>query len=217
MKAKKLLIFGAGSDMAPDIATTFYQWPVLLTHKQCDVANLQDVEEAILTHMPSIVVNLAGVSHVVQMDNPTEHYLEEIRTNLIGSFNIASVATKYITKATLIFVASVAGLYGKGNHAGYCASKAGVISLVQSLGMEGYNAYAVSPGRVDTKMREHDYPGEDKKTRLTTAQIAGVMKEIVDRKFKPGDNIIIRKKGYKTLRRIDRGEPWKTYLNVQPV
>jgi hypothetical protein len=80
--------------------------------------------------------------------------------------------------------------------------------------MEGYDAYCISPGRVDTKMREKDFPGEDVKTRLTTKQVAGVVKEILDGKYQSGDNIIIRKRGYRTLRRIDKGFPWKKYLNV---
>ena len=117
----------------------------------------------------------------------------------------------------MIFIASVAGLYGKAEHSGYSASKAGVISLVQSLGMEGHLAYSISPGRVDTKMREKDFPGEDKRTRLTTKQVAQVVKSCIDGKYQPGENIIIRKRGFRTLKRIDKGQPWREYLNVKPL
>jgi NAD(P)-dependent dehydrogenase (short-subunit alcohol dehydrogenase family) len=108
-------------------------------------------------------------------------------------------------------------MYGKPEHSGYSASKSGVISFVQSLGLEGYNAYSISPGRVDTKLREKDYPGEDRRTRLTTLQVAEIVKECIDQKYTPGDNIIIRKRGFRKLKRVDQGQPWKVYLNVQPL
>ena len=117
----------------------------------------------------------------------------------------------------MIFIASVAGMYGKPEHSGYSASKSGVISFVQSLGFEGYDAYSISPGRVDTKMRENDFPGEDKRTRLSTLQVAEIVKECIDGKYKPGDNVIIRKRGFRKLKRVDQGQPWKKYLNVQPL
>jgi NAD(P)-dependent dehydrogenase (short-subunit alcohol dehydrogenase family) len=114
----------------------------------------------------------------------------------------------------MIFFASVAGLYGKPEHSGYSASKSGVISLVQSLGMEGYNAYAISAGRVHTKMREKDFPNEDPKTRLLPKSIGKVVKEILNNKYKPGNNVIIRKRGYRILRRVDKGSGWAEYLRV---
>jgi NAD(P)-dependent dehydrogenase (short-subunit alcohol dehydrogenase family) len=146
-----------------------------------------------------------------------DDWFNEIRTNLLGSFHVAKATAEETPNAIMIFIASVAGMYGKAEHSGYSASKKGVISLVQSLGMEGYNAYAISPGRVNTKMREHDYPGEDVRTRLTTQEIADVVREIIEGCHQPGDNLIIRKKGFETLRLTDRGEPWKEYLNVQPI
>ena len=83
--------------------------------------------------------------------------------------------------------------------------------------MEGHNAYSISPGRVDTKMREKDFPGEDKRTRLTTLQVAEVVRDCVNGRYEPGDNVIVRKRGFRSLKRIDKGQPWKVYLNVQPI
>jgi NAD(P)-dependent dehydrogenase (short-subunit alcohol dehydrogenase family) len=57
------------------------------------------------------------------------------------------------------FFTPVADLYGKPSHSNYCAPKAGVISLVQSLGMEGYKAYSISPRRIDSKMKKR-FPGQ---------------------------------------------------------
>jgi hypothetical protein len=66
-------------------------------------------------------------------------------------------------------------------------------------------------------MREKDYPGEDRRTRLSTLQVAEIIKECIDGKYEPGDNIVIRKKGFTKLKRVDQGQPWKKYLNVQPL
>ncbi len=158
------------------------------------------------------IINCAGVSHPgpIRHDDGWRH---ELHVNLLGSFALAQKAVE-VGVETLIFLASVAGLHGKPNHAGYSASKAGVISLVQSLAHEGHNAYAISPGRVNTKMRERDYPGEDVRTRLEPTQVGEVVRDILEGKYQPGDNVIIRKIGFDTYTRVDDGEPWKTWLRV---
>ncbi len=205
-----ILIFGGG-----DIATHGIIPIVGGTVSTANVKHEHEIRAACERHRPAVVINCAGISHVATVaDSDPGAWAEEVRVNLVGSYNVAHVASD----ATLIFLASVAGMYGKPNHSGYSASKAGVISLVQSLGMEGRNAYAISPGRVDTRMRERDYPGEDPRTRLHPKQIGDVVLDILAGKYEPGDNIIIRKIGFETFLRVDKGEPWRDYLRVgQPV
>jgi len=204
--------------MAAPIGKVFDEY-VRLGKNVCDVRVPDQVRNAINTYRPDAVINLAGVSHVefvVEASHCGDWY-DEIYTNLFGAYVVSKYALEANPFCIVIQIGSVAGKYGKPQHSGYCASKAGVISLVQSLGKDGYEAYAISPGRVDTKMREHDYPGEDKRTRLTPKDIARVVLQITCGKYRPGDNLIIRKKGFRTLRRVDRGQPWQTYLNVRPL
>ena len=211
----KVLIFGK-SDIVECIRQ-LYPDTINVPKEDCDVRDYNQICATLEKYKPDVIVNCAGISHVqVVKDSNIKHWQEEIEVNLIGSFLIARASINWNVK-TMIFIASVAGMYGKPEHSGYSASKSGVISFVQSLGLEGYNAYSVSPGRVDTKMREHDYPGEDKRTRLSTLQVAEVVKECIDGKYEPGDNIIIRKRGFTKLKRVDKGQPWKKYLNVQPL
>ena len=211
----KVLIFGK-SDIGEGIKQ-LYPDTVNIPKEECDVRDALQVRNTLEKYKPNVIVNCAGISHVqVVKDSNIDHWKEEIDVNLVGSFIVARESINSGVK-TMIFIASVAGMYGKPEHSGYSASKSGVISFVQSLGFEGYKAYSVSPGRVDTKMRENDYPGEDKRTRLSTLQVAEVVKECIDGKYEPGDNIIIRKKGFTKLKRIDKGQPWKKYLNVQPL
>jgi NAD(P)-dependent dehydrogenase (short-subunit alcohol dehydrogenase family) len=211
----KVLIFGK-SDIGEGIKQ-LYPDTVNIPKEECDVRDYNQICATLEKYRPDAIVNCAGISHVqVIKDSNITHWQEEIEVNLIGSYLIARAAITYNVKK-MIFIASVAGMYGKPEHSGYSASKSGVISFVQSLGFEGYDAYSVSPGRVDTKMRENDYPGEDKRTRLSTLQVAEVVKECIDGKYEPGDNIIIRKRGFTKLKRVDKGQPWKKYLNVQPL
>jgi 3-oxoacyl-[acyl-carrier protein] reductase len=211
----KILIFGK-SDIGEGIRQ-IYPDTVNIPKEECDVKDENQIRATLKKYTPDIIVNCAGISHVqVVKDSNIHNWKEEIDVNLVGSYLIARESISCGVK-TMIFIASVAGMYGKPEHSGYSASKSGVISFVQSLGLEGYDAYSISPGRVDTKMREHDYPGEDKRTRLSTLQVAEVIKECIDGKYIPGDNIIIRKRGFTKLKRIDKGQPWKKYLNVQPL
>lgn len=208
-----ILCFGGGSDMAKALDA---RGVVRLPKGACDVRDFAAVKRATKKYRPDVVINFAGVSKPATVQGSSlRAWQDEIATNLIGSYHVAKAAVTHGVKK-IILIGSVAGLYGKANHSGYCASKTGVIRLVQSLGMEGHAAYAISPGRVDTKMRERDYPGEDRRTRLTTRQIVTVINRIIAGAYAPGDNVIIRKRGYTTFRRIDKGSPWKTYLNVQP-
>lgn len=211
----KILIFGK-SDIGEGIRQ-LYPDTVNVPKEECDVRDYNQICATLEKYKPDVIVNCAGISHVqVVKDSNIDHWKEEIEVNLTGSYLIARASINWNVK-TMIFIASVAGMYGKPEHSGYSASKSGVISFVQSLGFEGYDAYSVSPGRVDTKMREHDYPGEDKRTRLSTLQVAEVVKECIDGKYEPGDNIVIRKRGFTKLKRVDKGQPWKKYLNVQPL
>ena len=211
----KILIFGK-SDIGEGIRQ-LYPDTVNVPKEECDVRDENQIKATLKKYAPDVVINCAGISHVqVVKDSNIDFWKEEIDVNLTGSYLIARESINCGID-TMIFIASVAGMYGKPEHSGYSASKSGVISFVQSLGLEGYNAYSISPGRVDTKMREHDYPGEDKRTRLSTLQVAEVIKECIDGKYTPGDNVIIRKRGFRKLKRVDRGQPWKVYLNVQPL
>ena len=211
----KVLIFGK-SDIGEGIRQ-LYPDTINVPKEDCDVRDYNQICATLEKYKPDVIVNCAGISHVqVVKDSNIKHWQEEIEVNLLGSYLIARASINWNVK-TMIFIASVAGMYGKPEHSGYSASKSGVISFVQSLGLEGYKAYSVSPGRVDTKMRENDYPGEDKRTRLSTVQVGEIIKECIDGKYEPGDNIVIRKKGFTKLKRVDKGQPWKKYLNVQPL
>lgn len=208
-----IAVFGGG-DIARDGILPVVGGRVF-EREDCDTRNALDVWELMGDLQPKAVAYTAGVSHVKYVGNSVpEEWREELEVNLLGAYHVARAAVAWGAE-TMVFIASLAGLYGKPEHSGYSASKAGLISLVQSLAMEGHNAYAISPGRVHTKMREKDYPGEDPRTRLDPTDIGLIVKDILAGKYAPGDNIVIRMRGYEVLPlEVHRGDGWRERLRV---
>jgi NAD(P)-dependent dehydrogenase (short-subunit alcohol dehydrogenase family) len=103
----------------------------------------------------------AGVSGglVPLADQTVEHWQEILRINLIGPFLAIKHAIPHMIKqkfGAIVCTASVAGLKSGASGHPYGASKAGVISLVQttaySLSGTGVRINAVCPGLIETGM-----------------------------------------------------------------
>lgn len=202
----RCLIFGKGGMSAGIKEALFEHEVVELDRIDCDVRDPFMVRTAIDRYEPHVIVNCAGVSN-------ERAPLETFDVNLAGAYHIARAAGQTLC----ILIASVAGLYGKPDHTAYCASKAGVISLVQSLGFT-QPIWAISPGRVDTPMRERDYPNDTPGSRIEPSVIGEVVADIMDGAWEPGTNVIVRIEGnYETGRRItveQEENPWRERLRV---
>ena len=92
-------------------------------------------------------------------DQTVEHWMEILRINLIGPFLAIKYATPHMIaqkSGSIVCTASVAGLKSGASGHPYGASKAGVISLVQttaySLSGTGVRINAVCPGLIETGM-----------------------------------------------------------------
>jgi NAD(P)-dependent dehydrogenase (short-subunit alcohol dehydrogenase family) len=103
----------------------------------------------------------AGVSGglVPLAEQTVEHWQEVLRVNLIGPFLAIKHAMPHMIKqnsGSIVCTASVAGLKAGASGHPYAASKAGVISLVQttaySLSGTGVRINAVCPGLIETGM-----------------------------------------------------------------
>ncbi len=88
-----------------------------------------------------------------------EHWHEVLRVNLIGPFLAVKYSIPHLVKqghGAIVCTASVAGLKSGASGHPYAASKAGVISLVQttaySLSGTGVRINAVCPGLIETGM-----------------------------------------------------------------
>ena len=103
----------------------------------------------------------AGISGglVPLAEQTVEHWQEILRINLIGPFLAIKYAMPHMIKqksGAIVCTASVAGLKAGASGHPYAASKAGVISLVQttaySLSGTGVRINAVCPGLIETGM-----------------------------------------------------------------
>jgi NAD(P)-dependent dehydrogenase (short-subunit alcohol dehydrogenase family) len=189
----KVLIFGGAGGLALAFARFRPHGlcdPLLLGRGQCDVRDFMQVMEAVDRHRPDFIVNCAGVSDM-RLGVSTQ---EVIDTNLKGAIYVANVASSFGTPALLI--GSTAGMQDPAQHPVYGPAKAGVISHVAVAAKRGQQVYCLSPNRMDTPMREADWPGEDPRTRLMPgSEVVPIMVDIMDGKYAPGANVVVRKVG----------------------
>jgi NAD(P)-dependent dehydrogenase (short-subunit alcohol dehydrogenase family) len=135
----------------------------------------------------------AGVSGglVPLAEQTPEHWQEILRINLIGPFLAVKYSIPHLTRqghGAIVCTASVAGLKSGASGHPYAASKAGVISLVQttaySLSGTGVRINAVCPGLIETGMtkpvfdRAKERGTQDKIGQLNPLKRAGQPHEI---------------------------------------
>jgi NAD(P)-dependent dehydrogenase (short-subunit alcohol dehydrogenase family) len=127
-----------------------------------DVSNEADVAR-VFEELVDIVVNNAGTIEVAQLKDMTaEAWDRTFAVNVRGAFLMCKYALPSMIarrSGVIVNVASISGVFGPEKFPGftaYCASKAALISLTESLAVEvkehGIRVNCVSPGSVDTKM-----------------------------------------------------------------
>jgi NAD(P)-dependent dehydrogenase (short-subunit alcohol dehydrogenase family) len=125
-----------------------------------DVIAYVDKALSVYGQLDAIWAN-AGISGglVPLADQTVEHWQEILRINLIGPFLAVKHAMPHMIRqksGAIVCTASVAGLKSGASGHPYAASKAGVISLVQttaySLSGTGVRINAVCPGLIETGM-----------------------------------------------------------------
>ena len=120
------------------------------------------IAKAVKTHgRLDVIWANAGISGglVPLAEQTVEHWQEILRINLIGPFLAVKYAMPHMVKqqsGAIVLTTSVAGLKAGASGHPYAASKAGVISLVQttaySLTGTGVRINAVCPGLIETGM-----------------------------------------------------------------
>lgn len=108
------------------------------------------------------LVNNAGIFTPTPMSDMTsEAWDQTLHTNLRGAALVSSAAAEEISASgggSIINIASINGLMAEEDFAAYSASKAGLISLTQSMAIEwassGIRVNCIAPGWIETPLSE---------------------------------------------------------------
>jgi len=136
---------------------------------ECDVADAAAVREAVAHAADALagmdtVVNNAGIDLDCPLDAMRDaDWQRVIAVNLTGAMLVSRAALPFLKQAvtqsghaSIVNVASAAGLVPLTHRAAYCASKAGMImfgkALAVELAVDGIRVNAVCPGAVDTPL-----------------------------------------------------------------
>ena len=130
-----------------------------------DVEEMAQVEQGVASIASQlggidILINNAGVGDFGSFeDMPVETWEKVMKVNLFGVYYVAKATLPYLKQnkeGDIVNVASTAGLKGAPNMSAYCASKAAVISLSQSLMAElrkfNIRVITLTPSTIATDM-----------------------------------------------------------------
>lgn len=137
---------------------------------EADVTDADQVAAAVQTAVASsgrldVCIANAGINRVEPfLDGTVGSWEQVLRVNLLGVMVTLQAGARQMVASgdggRLLATASIAGVHGEPKTPAYCASKGGVIALIQALAVElgqhGISANAVAPGQIDTEMNARD-------------------------------------------------------------
>ncbi len=127
------------------------------------VQQMLDSVAATLGTVDILVCNAALETMGEFQTQSTEDFWRQVEVNLTGTFTCIKTALPGMRskgRGKIVIITSVAGVNGWARAVGYSASKAGLIALTKSLGVElvgeGIFVNAIAPGAIDSPQIEVD-------------------------------------------------------------
>jgi len=188
----KILITGGNGDIAQKIVAHLNKYEVLNPDiNELDISDEEQVKSYMNEYKPEILINNAAIFEEAYVKD-AKRFEEVIKINLIGTYYCCKYAIINGCKK-IINISSAAGFKGKARFSSYGASKAGIITLTDSLVEEGIEAYCLIPHRMNAGIRRKMFPNEDVEMLLNPEVIARVILNIFDGCYSPGERIDIKK------------------------
>jgi gluconate 5-dehydrogenase len=159
----RVVISGRRENVLRDTCKRLGEKVTYVVHDVTDVSGAERLAEAATEQnggAATILVNNAGVHQkkLALSENPQE-YRELLDTHVVGSMALTrTVASEMLEKGrgSIVFVTSMAALFGIPEVAAYSAAKSAVLGLVRSLAVEwsgrGVRVNAIAPGWIDSAM-----------------------------------------------------------------
>jgi NAD(P)-dependent dehydrogenase (short-subunit alcohol dehydrogenase family) len=180
LAGRRAIVTGAARGIGKAVADAFVEAGATVVRldvrtsgdvRSCDVSDETSVarafEDAAASGPIDDVIHVAAIAAIAALSEMSAaEFRRVIDVNLTGAFLVSREATRKLRRGgSLILFASQYGLKGWPLWGAYCASKAGVLrladSLVGELAPKGIRVNTISPGTVDTEM-----------VSVTTAEVA---------------------------------------------
>lgn len=157
--------YRSDADAAERVATEVRALGVEVLPIRADTASAEACDGAVRQVLDAygridVLVVSAGITRDgLAMRMKPEQFDEVLAVNLSGAFYMARAVLTPMVRARwgrIVFLSSVAGLYGNAGQANYAASKAGLIGMAKSLakevGSRSITVNVVAPGFIETDM-----------------------------------------------------------------
>lgn len=159
----KLMITARGEERLKESAEKLKKMGGKVEFMAGDVSNFEDAQKMVEHTLNSfdrldILINNAGVSMRGQFTDLSRQVIDQtMNINLMGSLYLTKVALEQIieNKGSIVFISSIAGLFGLPGASTYCAGKQALTGLCESLRLE-LLPKGVHIGVVHLGFTEHD-------------------------------------------------------------
>jgi NAD(P)-dependent dehydrogenase (short-subunit alcohol dehydrogenase family) len=167
----RVVLAGRRANVLADAAKQIGSAAAVIEHDVSDTAKAGSLIEKttkLLGDAPTILVNNAGI-HLKKwaVDTTDAEFLAVMQTHVLGSFALSRALAPAMLQrksGSIIFIASMASLFGIPQVSAYSAAKSALLGVVRSLATEwsphGLRVNAIAPGWIDSAMLQGAFKGD---------------------------------------------------------